>query len=260
MEVSLTSVGPPVEIVPGGALRLGPRAVVPAKRLLDDLKPVLGFPDRVSDPGAAAYFMYRGAHLPEHEPLFEEAGLRFDITVIPPRVLGEEYIKTKGHYHSQAPDGLNYPEVYQVLQGKAVLLLQKPGNDPGEVEDLIAVRAFPGDAIVIPPGYGHVTINPCRETLVMANLIASECRSDYGPFVKLRGASFYLTTSGFVRNRLYSRSPPPRVVDARAPMGFDGPLSIYELFVRRPGAWAFLTRPSALPSSRTPWILPRRTL
>jgi len=260
MKVQLTSTGPLIEIVPGDTIMLGPRTVAPAKRLFDDLKPVLRFPDGISDPGATAYFMYRGVHLPEHEALFEAAGVRFDITVTPPRVLGEEYIKTRGHYHSRAPDGLNYPEVYQVLQGKAVLLLQRPGNDPSEVEDLIAVRAFPGDAVVVPPGYGHVTINPCRETLVMANLVASECRSDYRPFVKLRGASFHLTTSGFVRNRLYSKSPPPRVVDARAPLGFDGPLSIYELFVRRPGAWTFLTRPSALPSSSTPWILPRRTL
>jgi len=256
----LTLSGEVVEFEVGGPIPLGRGLVPPSVRRLGDLVPVLSHPEAVEDPERPAYFMYRGVHLPEHEPLFEEAGLRFDITVIPPRVLGEEYIKTKGHYHSRAPDGLNYPEVYQVLQGKAVLLLQRPGDDPSEVEDLIAVRAFPGDAVVVPPGYGHVTINPCRETLVMANLVASECRSDYRPFVKLRGASFHLTTSGFVRNRLYSKSPPPRVVDARAPLGFDGPLSIYELFVRRPGAWTFLTRPSALPGSSTPWNLPRRTL
>jgi len=58
------------------------------------------------------YYMYRG--------LKEKDGLRYDITVIPARMLGKEFTKTKGHEHVG-----NYGEVYIVLEGKAIYLMQK---------------------------------------------------------------------------------------------------------------------------------------
>ena len=34
----------------------------------------------------------------------EDAGLRYDITVIYPGLIGSEYVKTLGHYHPKVPD------------------------------------------------------------------------------------------------------------------------------------------------------------
>jgi len=38
---------------------------------------------------------------------------------------GGEFVKTKGYYHPENPAGTGYPEVYEVIEGIAHVLLQK---------------------------------------------------------------------------------------------------------------------------------------
>ncbi len=66
-------------------------------------------------PNIELYYMYRG--------LKKKNGARYDITVIPPKMLGKEFVKTKGHYHIGS-----YGEIYIVLKGKAIYLMQKEKN------------------------------------------------------------------------------------------------------------------------------------
>ena len=89
--------------------------------------------------------------------------LRYDITVIPPAMLGSEYIKTVGHYHPRVP-GTNvyYPEIYQVLEGSATYLLQKvKSGEEDFVMDVVVITAKKGDLVLVPPGYGHGKIHLC---------------------------------------------------------------------------------------------------
>lgn len=58
------------------------------------------------------YYMYRGVK--------KKDGLRYDITIIPPRMLGKEFVKTKGNRNSD-----DFLEFYTVLAGKALFLMQK---------------------------------------------------------------------------------------------------------------------------------------
>jgi glucose-6-phosphate isomerase len=61
-------------------------------RYLDDMRTVLY--DKAwarTAPNFEVYYMERG--------LEEKDGLRYDITTIPPKMLGQEFVKTKGHYH-----------------------------------------------------------------------------------------------------------------------------------------------------------------
>jgi glucose-6-phosphate isomerase len=148
------------------------------------------------------YYMYRG--------LEEKNGLRYDITVIPAKMLGQEFAKTKGHEHI----GL-YQEIYVVLEGKAIYLMQKR-KDTNEIEDVYAVRAEKGDTVIIPSSYGHVTINPSEtEELRMANWISKDCKSDYSLFEKFCGACYYYTKDssagsepgGWLKNENYKKVP-----------------------------------------------------
>ena len=103
-----------------------------------------------------AYEMFRDlAKNDDDKKWLMQHKLRYDITRIPGGVICGEWIKTKGHYHQSAPDGVAYTEIYEVLEGEALYLLQKM-----DLSDIILVRASRGD--LIPPGYGHVTINPQR--------------------------------------------------------------------------------------------------
>jgi glucose-6-phosphate isomerase, archaeal len=158
------------------------------------------------------YYMYRDvARSEEDRQWLHEQKIRFDITVIPPRDLCGEWMKTKGHYHPESPSGTGYPEIYDVLAGEAHYLIQTR-----DCADVVMIAATTGDIVVVPPGYGHVTINPSRtDVLQMANLVSSAFQSDYLPYEHLRGAVFYEMTSGaFVKNPLYPQKPRLRIVRA----------------------------------------------
>lgn len=158
------------------------------------------------------YEMYRGVcrNAADKEWLATHQ-IRYDVTRIPPKTICREWIKTKGHYHPVSPDGQAYPEIYEVLEGAAYYLLQKR-----DLSDIALVRAEKGDLILIPPGYGHVTINPTSSTLTMANLVSSAFASDYLPYEQMRGSAYYIFADGSMKkNPVYPPDIPDiRVVDA----------------------------------------------
>lgn len=165
------------------------------------------------------YYMYRNLYRTENDlEIIEKNHLRYDITVIPSGLLGIEYIKTAGHYHPKVPGSdATYPEVYQVLEGNATYLLQKrkDENDDRMIEDVIITHAGPGDVVVVPPYYGHVTINESDSDLKMANWVCSDFSSVYDSIKKCRGAAYYLIKTGYVRNTEYMHIPDSRYISPK---------------------------------------------
>ena len=102
--------------------------------------------------------------------------LRYDLTVIPSCEICGEWVKTKGHYHPKNPAGIGYPEIYEVIEGQVHYLLQSRNLD-----DVVIISAQAGDLVIIPPEYGHVSINPSQDSaLVMANIVSTAFESEYG--------------------------------------------------------------------------------
>ncbi|MFP4232774.1 MAG: glucose-6-phosphate isomerase family protein [Candidatus Aenigmatarchaeota archaeon] len=182
------------------------------------------------------YFMYRDICNSEDEKKINERDLRYDITVIPPQMLGEEYVKTKGHFHPKAKT-LTYPELYEVLEGEAHYFLQIGKK---KVERTVLIRAKKGDKVIIPPGYGHVTINPSSEELKMANWVCRNFDSIYQPILEKNGAAWFELESGFVRNDNYRKVPELEVFEASENDPFER--GIYEL-IKEPGKLDFLISP-----------------
>lgn len=169
---------------------------------------------RLSD--EPAYFMYRNVHRIGDEAKLAEHNQRFDLTVIPAGRLGEEYIKTSGHYHPINNSGVEYPELYYVVSGQATYLMQKHEAD-GTISDVILARVPAGTAIIMPPFYGHVTINELDETLVMANWVEANFSSIYGDFEKKRGGAYYLMTgetASYTKNPNYDELPELRMMSS----------------------------------------------
>jgi glucose-6-phosphate isomerase len=212
--------GLPIRLRDDGTLEFGDGlpAVEPAVRTLDAMREVL------ADPAAAGpavlYYMYRDVGRPADKARTAPLGLRYDLTVVVPALLGEEHAKTYGHYHPKAPGGRYYPEVYEVIAGRALYVLQRRGAS-GAVDDVIVVEAGPGDKVFMLPGYGHTTVNPGGEPLVMANWVASTFASEYGEYRQRRGAAYYaLAGDGAVRwraNPRYGDLPPVRLLRPRCP-------------------------------------------
>ncbi|PWR75394.1 glucose-6-phosphate isomerase family protein [Methanospirillum stamsii] len=177
--------------------------VNPDVRKCSELLPVMADPNCLCE--GPAYEMFRGLSNNENDKdWLLSHQIRYDITRIPGRIICGEWIKTKGHYHQHAPDSYAYTEIYEVLEGEALYLLQKQ-----DLSDIILVRAHAGDLVLIPPGYGHVTINPSKETLLMANLVSSAFTSEYMPFEEMQGAAYYLFADGKIsRNPRYPDTIP----------------------------------------------------
>lgn len=171
--------------------------LTPDVRSLDDVRMVLADQEyaRTAE-NVELYTMYR--------KLKVENGLRYDITVIPPRMFGNEFVKTKGHIHAGF-----YGEVYMVLEGEGIYFAQL--GDEHEIKDVFAVHGKKGDVIIIPAGYGHVTINPGVGHLRTANWIAENDQGNFSMFEKNQGACYYYLAPGqWVKNEHYKNVPPLR--------------------------------------------------
>ncbi|QSZ67663.1 glucose-6-phosphate isomerase [Methanofollis aquaemaris] len=190
----------------------------PHIRTLADMAEVLAEPMGAGgDPGRPLYFMYRDLARNDHDRAWLEGHvLRYDATVIPPGRVGGEYVKTKGHFHPENRVGVRFPEVYEVVTGKAHFLLQTWMAD-----DVVLVEGSAGDVVVIPPGYGHVTINPGEEELVLANIVSTAFSSEYGPYVKRHGAAYYEMADGTLApNPAYEDPAPIRLAAPAAVPAF----------------------------------------
>ena len=218
----------------------------PAVRTAEDLRGVL------ANPGCACtgpvYYMYRDvARTPEDRSWLAAQDLRFDITVIPPLELCGEYNKTKGHYHPDDPSGTGYPEIYEVLAGEAHYLIENK-----DCSDVVMIAASAGDVVVVPPGYGHVTINPTRSTILqMANIVSSKFSSNYHGYEAQNGAAFFeWIKEGFVKNPSYRNHPDLRLVKAQRLVDVKDaiPDPLYNLIENRASVLEFLNHPEKFES------------
>lgn len=139
------------------------------------------------------YYMYRKVK--------QENGLNRNITIIPAKMLGEEFVKTKGHVHIG-----NFQEIYTVLEGEAIFLMQK--GDENKIDDVYAVMAKKGESAIVLAGYGHITINPSEtENLKTGDWSSENCKSDYSLFEKTAGACHFYTKQGWLKNSNYKNIP-----------------------------------------------------
>lgn len=162
-------------------------------RYLDGIKEVLYDKKWLKTaPNLELYYMNRGVK--------EKNGLRYDITIVPPQMLGKEFTKTLGHEHSD-----NFGEIYTVLSGEALYLIQKVKKN--KVEDVYVIKAKKGESAIIPSGYGHITINASKKILKESNWIAKDCKNIYDLFLKNEGACYYYTDKGWIKNIKYKSVP-----------------------------------------------------
>ncbi len=229
----------------------------PAVRKFDDLVPVLAERNARPTPNVSdLYYMYRDVHLPEHEELIRKNNLRYDITVVPSVMLGEEFNKTVGHYHPIVPgQKLAYPELYEVLEGEALFLIQKVDASGKDIEDIQAIKAQVGDKVMYPAGYGHIIVNIGKGPLVTANWVSDKFESIYQPVKDMAGMGYYIVSDGngkfrFLPNSKYEFLPPIKYSDtAESGWGVSKEEPMYITGVNKPKNLEFLNNPEILTKS-----------
>lgn len=191
------------------------------------------------------YYMYRDLYYSrkDHSHILEN-NLRYDITIIPPLNLGVEFVKTAGHYHPPIDNSqYTYPEVYEVISGMAHYLLQKAENST--VTDVILIEAKEGDKVIVPPNYGHVTINPSNKELKMANWVSNQFSSIYDRYRNCVGAAYYeFNTGKLIKNENYADLPELRNLKPTniKELGYYKNKEMYGL-IRDPERLEYLNRP-----------------
>lgn len=155
------------------------------------------------------YYMIRGG---------SEKG---NITVWESGTVGEEYIKTYGHYHIS-----DFIEIYKVLSGEGILILQERKLDESgnpvddEVEYVKAIFIKEGSVIEIPKRAGHLAVNTGGKWLVTEDnspvhtgndKSAWPVHADYAPVKKLGGFAYFVVERNgkpdFVKNPNYKNIP-----------------------------------------------------
>lgn len=210
----------------------GMAADPPSVRTFAEMRELIREPE-ASPSRENIYTVYRNVARREDAGAIAAAGLRYDITVIPPgafRGVRNEFFRTAGHYHALAAGRtVAYPEVYEVISGRADWLIQRPARlpagqagpaggteaeNPSVLEAVYLIEAGPGEKAVIPPGFGHISVNAGTETLVMANWISTATAYEYGPFRELHGGGYWILegeavagTIEFERNPAYAAVP-----------------------------------------------------
>jgi glucose-6-phosphate isomerase, archaeal len=227
----------------------------PGQRRFGDLRSVIAVPDAV-DPIAdeVAYLTYRDVRQIAETGLAAN-GLRYDVTVTLPGAVGGEYIKTAGHYHALDANGVSWPEIYDVLAGEAAFVLQRaegdPAGDPAVTRGIVIV-AGPGDRVVIPPDYGHVTVNIGATPLVVADLVAVASSNHYQGYATRQGGAVRIMAvpgedDAFEAewNHAYPEVDEGiEVLSATDLEPFESDMPLYLLGTLNPGRVTFLTDPS----------------
>ena len=225
---------------------------MPAVRKFSEMLPVLMDPTAKPDPAREEmYYMYRDVHLPEDEAKIRKHNLRYDMAVLPAAMLGQEFAKTVGHYHPNIPgQSVAYPEVYEIIHGEALLLIQKMDETTDEVRTVMAIEAKAGDKVVYPPNYGHIMVNIGSGPLITSNWEADHFESLYEPIRNHKGMAYYVIRGKdkayeFVPNPTYRDVPPVRIINQKF-MNFPitGPKPMYTAGIRNPKDLEFLSDPA----------------
>lgn len=248
--------GLPIELTDDYHLKFNEplKQVAPTVRKFQDMLPV--WADKNAKPVPATedmYYMYRDIHLPDDEALIRKYNLRYDLTVVPPIMIGQEFNKTVGHYHPLVPGkNLAYPELYEVLMGEALFLIQKVDDTGKEVLDIQAIKAKVGDKVIYPPNYGHIIINIGKGPLITSNWSADNFKSIYEPIRDMGGMGYYVVADPeekfkFVSNLNYEFKPWVKSSStAQSGWGLNKADPMYLMGIKSPESLNFLNNPEIL--------------
>ncbi len=195
------------------------------------------------------YYMINGVCYPEHKELFDKNKLKYEYTVLLPKLIAGEYLKSHGHIHyaKTCPDK-SIMEIMEVIHGKGYFLLFLPGENGFNVT-IVEVKR--GDRFIVPKQYYHLTINIGDELFIFSDIISTISAGDYSLLKEKQGAPLlvFKDNAGGIRydwNKNYPLVEKITLCDVNSlpyeqPFIIDGPL--YDSFISNPDKFKILAQP-----------------
>lgn len=216
-----------------------------AVRLLKDMKELFldasGMDDQMP-----LYYMYNGIYREAHKELFKKNHIRYEYTVLLPTLINGEMMKAHGHIHGLHPiKKARHIEAYEVLHGTGFFELFM---DDGDTMHVIMLKVKPGDYLIIPSGYYHLSINTGTEPFIFGDLIIDDANSEYGYLKEMKGAPVFVMSDEhghpeFKMNEHYNKFD-VRVqqlnVDEVSWENPVLPIPLYAHFIANPDAFSYL--------------------
>ena len=226
-----------------------------ATRSFKALSPILEDPTSIEGlEQQSIYWMFRNLGMQGDEHMVSQYALRYDLSYFRQHLFGQELMKTSGHYHpGMWAGGPSYPELYEVPWGTAIFLMQEvddidAGPEDVQIKSCIALVCEQGQKAIMPPNFGHVTLNPDpNRPLITTNWVCSNFASVYGGAEVCHGFAWYRTEDrGWVKNP-HIKCEIPQLRFARCAdvpeLGLIQHQGIYPTGVANPELMAFVTRP-----------------
>ncbi len=202
----------------------------PDVRTFGDIKDLYQKWDKIED-DFGMYYMYRWLYLSEDDKkVFEKNNMRYDITILVPKIISLEHNKTFGHFHPKNSSWKHFKEIYEVLEWSCIYLQQNK-------KEVFYTNAFPWDKVIMRDWFWHVSINPSwTEYLIMADISDSTFESNYDEYKNNSWANFLYKTWWWEKNPNYKN-------DLEIKEDFDKfweVMNIYDDFLSEPSKYNFL--------------------
>jgi glucose-6-phosphate isomerase, archaeal len=220
----------------------------PEFRRLDDVRRSLRDSECQGPDPVYSIVMDVGRH--EHRAELHRRMLLFGVVVYAGGQLGDEPVRSQGHIHAIAPHcGWSTPELFEIWEGRAIIYGQQSADDdPGRC---FAVSAYPGDQVVVPPGWAHSVINADPEKPMM---FGAWCDRQYGfvyDGIRAHHGLAWFPVLDAERNINWEPNPSYRSSDLsiRRPrtypeLGLDPSTPVYEQFVANPESVQWVSEPA----------------
>lgn len=226
-------------------LVFGPNIVHPdgETRTLDSVRAMLADPDAAGP--EHLYTIYMDIYYCEDGEALRNQGLLYGSVVYNHGTIGRERVRSQGHIHSEKIGvGLRYSEVYEFWTGRGLVYLQK--ELAPEVTRAYLVPVGPGDKLVIPFGWVHLTINDGDEVLSFGAWCARQNILEYDELRSLGGPAHFVYADGAVEtNPRYTRVADVQRASVQDFPDFDIPRDrpIYTAWREDPSLFAFMASP-----------------
>jgi glucose-6-phosphate isomerase, archaeal len=230
------------------ALRFGGDVIHPEgeHRRLSDVRATLADPE-ASGP-EHLYTIYMDICRAEDHAALVEQALLYGAVVYNHGRLGRERLRSQGHRHSRKRGtDLRYSEVYEFWSGHGFVYLQKE-CDPVVTRALL-VPVGPGDRVIVPLGWVHLTVASDHEALAFGAWCARDGRLEYDELRALGGPAHFVFADGeVVANPHYAAVADVEVVapDNLPQLDVPGDLPIYQAWQESPALFDFLPQPELI--------------
>ena len=79
------------------------------------------------------------------------------------------------------------------------------------IKNIVAVEVKREEYVIFPPKYAAIIINPLKKELKIANWVSAKNKNIYEELEKMKGAGYFYTKSGWIKNKNYAKIPKLRI-------------------------------------------------